>query len=72
LPVATQTNAPVNIDTTDAQEKLITELFPIVVSQFGVGLKVFTNLIAAHTEGDIREAVKITEKGIRSKKHGQA
>jgi plasmid replication initiation protein len=66
LPPA-QTSTPVN-DTTDAQEKLITELFPIVVSQFGVGLKVFTNLVATNTEGDIREAVKITEKAQKARK----
>ncbi len=68
LPPAQATTTVVNIDTTDAHEKLITELFPIVVSQFGVGLKVFTNLVAAHTEGDIREAVKVTEKAQKTGK----
>ena len=51
----------INLDTSDAQEKLIMELFPIVVSQFGVGLKVFNNLVASYTEGSVREAVRVTE-----------
>ena len=67
LPSTTSTSA-INLDTTEAQEKLITELFPIVVSQFGVGLKVFTNLVAAHTEGDIREAVNVTAKAHNARK----
>lgn len=67
LPAAAS-SASMNVDTTDAQEKLITELFPIVVSQFGVGLKVFTNLVASHTEGGIREAVKVTEKAQKTGK----
>ena len=46
----------------------MTELFPIVVSQFGVGLKVFSNLVASHTEGDILEAVKVTEKARKTGK----
>ncbi len=64
------TTSPTTIspDATDAQEKLMTELFPIVVSQFGVGLKVFSNLVASHTEGDIREAVKVTEKARKTGK----
>lgn len=65
---AVASSASMNVDTTDAQEKLITELFPIVVSQFGVGLKVFTNLVASHTEGGIREAVKVTEKAQKTGK----
>ena len=67
LPPTTSTTA-INVETTDAQEKLMTELFPIVVSQFGVGLKVFSNLVASHTEGDIREAVKVTEKARKTGK----
>ena len=67
LPPTTSTTA-INVETTDAQEKLMTELFPIVVSQFGVGLKVFSNLVASHTEGDILEAVKVTEKARKTGK----
>ena len=57
-----------DFSTSEEQEKLIIELFPIVVSQFGVGLKVFTNLVASHTEGGIREAVKVTEKARKTGK----
>ena len=60
LPVAATT--VVNLETTEAQEKLMTELFPIVVGQYGVGLKIFTQLVTVHTEGEIREAIKVTEK----------
>ncbi len=67
LPQTTSQTA-INLDATDVQEKLMTELFPIVVSQFGVGLKVFSNLVASHTEGDIREAVKVTEKARKTGK----
>ncbi len=52
----------------DEQEKLVTDLFPIVVSQYGVGLKVLTQLVAAHTEGDIREAIKVTDKARKTGK----
>jgi plasmid replication initiation protein len=58
---------PINMEA-DEQEKLITDLFPIVVSQFGVGLKVLTNLVATHTEGSIREAVRVTEKARKTGK----
>jgi plasmid replication initiation protein len=63
-------NPPITVplDAVDEQEKLMTELFPIVVSQFGVGLKVLTNLVATHTEGSIREAVRVTEKARKTGK----
>ncbi len=67
LPPTTSQTA-INLDATDVQEKLLTELFPIVVGQFGVGLKVFSNLVASHTEGDILEAVKVTEKARKTGK----
>jgi plasmid replication initiation protein len=61
--------APIeDIDTFDEQDKLITELFPIVISQFGLGLKTFTQLVMVHTEGDIREAVKVTLKAQKAGK----
>ena len=66
LPSATVST--MDFSTSEAQEKLIIELFPIVVSQFGVGLKVFTNLVVSHTEGGIREAVKVTEKARKTGK----
>jgi hypothetical protein len=62
------TASTIDLSTSEEQEKLIIELFPIVVSQFGVGLKVFTNLVASHTEGGIREAVKVTEKARKTGK----
>ncbi len=46
-------------------EKLVLELSPIVISQFGVSLKVFISLAEEHTEGEIREAVEITQKAIK-------
>ena len=66
LPSATAST--MDFSTSEEQEKLLIELFPIVVSQFGVGLKVFTNLVASHTEGGIREAVKVTEKARKTGK----
>jgi plasmid replication initiation protein len=68
LPPPAKTPTPAQLETTDVHETLMTELFPIVVSQFGVGLKVFTNLVASNTEGDIREAVKVTEKAQKAGK----
>jgi plasmid replication initiation protein len=49
-----------------AQEKLIVELLPIVVTQFGVSFKMFTRLVEKHTEGEIRQAVQVTEKAIQT------
>jgi plasmid replication initiation protein len=46
------------------QEKLIVELSPIVVSKFGVSLKVFMALVEKHTEGAIQTAIHVTEKAI--------
>lgn len=51
-----------------ASEKLVLELSPIVVSQFGVSLKVFMDLAEQHTEGDIHQAVDITQKTVRAGK----
>lgn len=47
-----------------AYEKLIVELSPIVVTQFGVSFKMFTHLVETHTEGEIRQALQVTEKAI--------
>jgi plasmid replication initiation protein len=52
----------------DAQENLVLELTPIVVKKFGVSLKVFMNLVESNTEGDIRQAIQVTEKAIQTKK----
>jgi plasmid replication initiation protein len=43
-------------------EKLVMELSPIVVSQFGVSLKVFMGLAELHTEEVIRQAIQVTQK----------
>ena len=52
------------------KEKLIVELSPIVVVKFGVSLKVFMALIDQHTEGDIKQAIKVTEQAITAGKVG--
>ena len=49
-------------------EKLVMELSPIVVSQFGVSLKVFMNLAEGHTEGEIRQAIQVTQKTMQAGK----
>jgi plasmid replication initiation protein len=51
-----------------AQEKLIMELSPLVVTQFGVSLKVFMGLVELYTEGVIRQAVELTHKTIKAGK----
>jgi plasmid replication initiation protein len=48
-----------------AQEKLIVELLPVVVTKFGVSFKMFTNLVENHSEEDIRQALMLTEKMIQ-------
>ena len=51
-----------------AQEKLMVELSPIVVMQFGVSFKMFMNLVEQHTEGVIKQAILVTEKAIQAGK----
>jgi hypothetical protein len=46
-------------------DKLVMELSPIVVSQFGVSLKVFMGLADTHTEGAIRQAIQVTQKTVQ-------
>ena len=46
------------------QENLIVELSPIVVTKFGVSLKMFMSLVETYTEGDIRMAIQVTEKAV--------
>ena len=50
------------------KEHLIVELLPRVVTIFGVNSKVFMSLVEQNTEGDIRQAVKVTERAIKSGK----
>jgi plasmid replication initiation protein len=52
----------------NAQDRLIFELSPIVVTKFGVSFKVFMGLIEQYTEGVIRQAVQVTEKAVQSGK----
>jgi plasmid replication initiation protein len=52
----------------EAQEKLTLELSPIVVTQFGVSLKVLMTLVEKHTENTLRQAISITEKALTSGK----
>jgi plasmid replication initiation protein len=51
-----------------AKENLIVELSPIVVTKFGVSLKMFMGLVEEYSEGTIRQAVTITEKALTSGK----
>jgi plasmid replication initiation protein len=53
---------------TNSQEQLIVEFLPIVVSQFGVSYKMFMSLIEQHTEGEIRQAVLVTQKAVQTGK----
>lgn len=50
------------------QENLTVELSPIVVTKFGVSLKVFMTLVETYTEGEIRMAIQVTEKAAQSGK----
>lgn len=52
----------------ELQEKLTMELSPIVVTKFGVSLKMFMTLVETYTEGDIRMAIQVTEKAVQSGK----
>jgi plasmid replication initiation protein len=52
----------------NAQDKLIFELSPIVVTKFGVSFKVFMGLIEQYTEGAIRQAVAVAESAIQAGK----
>jgi plasmid replication initiation protein len=52
----------------NAQDKLILELSPFVVTKFGVSFKVFMGLIEQYTEGEIRQAVQVTEKAMQTGK----
>jgi plasmid replication initiation protein len=51
-----------------AQDKLIFELSPFVVTKFGVSFKVFMGLIEQYTEGEIRQAVQVTETAVQTGK----
>jgi plasmid replication initiation protein len=49
-----------------AFEQLIMELSPVVVTKFGVSLRVFMQLAEKNTEATIRQAVQLTEKAMQS------
>jgi plasmid replication initiation protein len=68
LPQKGESSKSVSPEVAKDTELLIVELSPIVVSKFGVSLKVFMNLVEQNTEGDIRQAVKVTEKAIKTGK----
>lgn len=55
-------------ETPKINEHLVVEFSPIVVSKFGVSQKVFADLIENFTEGVIRQAIKVTENAIKTKK----
>jgi plasmid replication initiation protein len=60
----TDTESDKNSTLSDKHEKLIAELYALVVIKFGVSLKVLMNLVQKYTEADIKQAVKVTEKAI--------
>lgn len=62
------TAIPIENNENTPQDKLIVELLPIVVAKFGVSFKMFVSLVEKHTEGEIRQAVLITEKAIQAGK----
>ena len=49
-------------------DKLIGELSPIIVMQFGVSYKMFMSLVEQHTEGVIRQAILVTQKAMQARK----
>jgi plasmid replication initiation protein len=59
-----------NSPESNAQDTLIFELSPIVVTQFGVSFKVFMGLIEQYTEGVIRQAVEVTQGAVEGGKVG--
>jgi plasmid replication initiation protein len=63
-------NTTIEATTTEstAQDTLILELSPIVVTKFGVSFRVFMGLIEQYTEGEIRQAVQVTEKAVQTGK----
>lgn len=70
---STEQKKPIITETKDSKEnnefeKLFMELSPIVVSQFGVSLKVFMGLAEVHTEGEIRQAIQVTQKTMQAGK----
>lgn len=65
--VQTKTIEGCNNDS-ELQDKLTMELSPIVVTKFGVSLKMFMTLVETYTEGDIRMAIQVTEKSVQSGK----
>lgn len=50
------------------QDKLIFELSPVVVKKFEVSFKVFVGLIEQYTEGEIRQAIEVTENAFQTGK----
>lgn len=50
------------------EENLVLELTPIVVKKMGVSLKVFMGLVETHTEGEIRQAIEVTQKAMEARK----
>lgn len=55
-------------DVPKINEHLLLELLPVVVSKFGVSQKVFADLIENFTEGEIRQAIKVTENAVKARK----
>ena len=53
---------------TEAYDRIIAELSPIVILQFGVTLKIFEQLVRQHTEGGLRQAVKVTQNAMKTRR----
>jgi plasmid replication initiation protein len=64
LSPATSQDAKKQKPSLELQENLVVELSPIVVTKFGVSLKMFITLVEKYAEAEIRRAVQITEKKI--------
>lgn len=52
----------------DVQDQLFIRFSPVVISKFGVSPKVFMKLLENHTEGEIENGIRLTEKAIEKSK----
>lgn len=68
LPQKTDAEPIISLPNEEKEENLVLELTPIVVKQFGVSLKVFMALVESHTEGEIRQAIEVTNKTLQAGK----
>jgi plasmid replication initiation protein len=57
-----------NTTSTDIADKIFMEYSPIVISKFGVNLKVFLKLAETYSEDVIKKAIRLTEKALEKSK----